>query len=328
MIDFIFTIDYEIYGNGDGSLRELILEPTRQLKTIFDQVGAKLVLFVEAAELEKIEEAQSDSAIYDVKSQLKDLHKEGHEIALHLHPQWYRGFYNDRKWELDYSEYNLCVLHEKRIAEIVDSAINYLRSVLHDSDYTPLSFRAGNWLFQPTQPAAKILSSRGIKVDSSVFKGGLQRQNRLDYRHALKNGYFWNFQDDVNKPVNSGEIMEVPIYSEMVPPWRMATKKRLGLQATSKENLKNKINRILNSVRPLQPLKLDFCRMTIEELTRMVNSLIKNDLETPNAYKPVAAIGHTKDLVDFKTVDTFLRYLVHKQIKISTFEEIYDQLRT
>jgi len=30
MIDCIFTIDYEIYGNGEGSLRELVYEPTQK----------------------------------------------------------------------------------------------------------------------------------------------------------------------------------------------------------------------------------------------------------------------------------------------------------
>jgi hypothetical protein len=197
---------------------------------------------------------------------------------------------------------------------------------LNDADYTPLSFRAGNWLFQPTQPAAKILSSRGIKIDSSVFKGGLQLQNNLDYRPAIKNGFFWKFQNDVNKPVNSGEIIEVPIYSEMVPPWRMATRKRLGLQATSKENLKNKINRILNLARPFQPLKLDFCRMTIEELTGMMEKIIKDDRQSPQNFKPIVSIGHTKDLVDFKTVEFFLSYLKQNNVEACTFHNVYNKV--
>ena len=45
MIECIFTIDYEIYGNGEGTLGALVLEPTQHLKKIFDQVGTKLVFF-------------------------------------------------------------------------------------------------------------------------------------------------------------------------------------------------------------------------------------------------------------------------------------------
>lgn len=330
MIDFIFTIDYEIYGNGEGSLKNLIFEPTKRLQGVFNQAAAKIVFFIEAAELEKIEEAKSDSAIADVKQQIKDLYHQGHEIALHLHPQWYKCESRNGRWELDNTEYNLCVLPEQRIVEIVDHSIKYLRSVLDDINYTPLSFRAGNWLFQPTQPAATILSSRGIKIDSSVFKGGLQHQTRLDYRPAVKNGYFWNFQDNVNNLVSAGEMVEIPIYSEMVPPWQMATKKRLGLQqkaATSRKTLKDKINRALDLARLFQPLKLDFCRMTIDELIGMMDRIIKDDKKKPDSYKPIVAIGHTKDLVDFKTVSLFLTYLTQKNIKICTFEEVIHKCR-
>lgn len=331
MIECIFTIDYEIYGNGEGSLKELILEPTRQLIKIFNEASAKLVFFVEAAELEKIEATKSDPAIADVKNQIRDLYRDGYEIALHLHPQWYNGKYKNGKWILDNSEYNLCVLPQKRIIEIVDQSIHYLRSVLSDPDYTPLSFRAGNWLFQPTQPTAQILFSRGIKIDSSVFKGGLQNQTHLDYRPALNNGFFWKFQNDVNAVMSTGELIEIPIYSKMVPPWEMATKKRLELQqktAKGKKTLKDKIDRFLDLARPLQPLKLDFCRMTIEELTCMMDGIIKNDRITPNAYKPIVAIGHTKDLIDLETVSLFISYLTQKHIKICTFREAYHKCHT
>ncbi len=327
MIEVIFTIDYEIYGNGEGSLKEHVFDPACLLQKIFNQAGAKLVFFVEAAELEAIEKAKSDPTIGSVKKQIKDLYLEGHEIALHLHPQWYNGYYYDGKWDLDYSEYNLCVLPEKRITEIVDRSINFLRSVLHDSDYTPLSFRAGNWLFQPTQPIADTLLKHGIKIDSSVFKGGLQHRYHLDYRPALQNGYFWNFQGDVNKPVAGGEMIEIPIYTEMVAPWRMATKKRLDLQqkaATGRKTMKDKIYRLLDIARPSQPLKLDFCRLTIEELISIMDKIIKDDQRNPTTYKPITAIGHTKDLVDFETVEKFLSCLHSKEIRVCTFKEAYN----
>ena len=326
MIEFVFTIDYEIYGNGEGSLNELIYEPMQQLQNIFDRAGAKLVVFVEAAELEIIEATNTDTAITEVKKQINSLYNQRHEIALHLHPQWYNGKYINNKWELDNSEYNLCILPERRIGGIVDRSINYLQSALSKQDFSPVSFRAGNWLFQPTQPFAKILSQRGIKVDSSVFKGGLQHQHCLDYRPALQNGFFWPFQDDVNLVDPDGSLMEIPIYSQMVPAWKMATTKRLGLQQKSSSGGKfffHRIARLRDFMRIRQPLKLDFCRMTIEELTGMMNMIIQYDQRTPDSYKPVVAIGHTKDLIDFTTVETFLSYLNSNNIGISTLESVY-----
>jgi len=326
MINIAFTIDYEIYGNGEGSLKELILEPARKLKNVFDQAGAKLVLFVEVAELEKIEEAKSDPEIYDVKNQIKELHREGHEIALHLHPQWFNGSYKNGKWELDISEYNLCVLPEKRIEEIVDRSINYLRTILHDPHYTPLSFRAGNWLFQPTQPAAQILFNRGIKVDSSVFKGGLQYYYKLDYRRAIGNGFFWKFNTNVNTPDSQGILLELPIYTKMVPFWKMITSKRVDLQrkgAVGNQTMKQKVHRIFDRMRLQQPLKLDFCRMSVTELVAMMEEIIEEDRHSPDTFRPVVLIGHTKDLLDLETAQIFLNYLEEKKIKPTTFRAIY-----
>jgi hypothetical protein len=191
MIECIFTIDYEIYGNGEGSLKELVYEPAEKLKAIFEKHSARFVAVVEVAELEMIEAQGSDPAIELVKNQIRAFHKDGFELGLHLHPQWYNGRYANGSWHLDYSEYNLCKLPRDRIANIVDRSIAYFRKVLDIADYTPLSFRAGNWLFQPTQTVANVMAERGIKVDSSVFKGGLQHQHKLDYRPAMKNSYYW-----------------------------------------------------------------------------------------------------------------------------------------
>ena len=104
MIECIFTIDYEIYGNGEGSLKELVFEPAERLKAIFDRAGAKFVVFVEAAELKRIDACRADPAIDRVKDQIRKFHQDGFEIGLHLHPQWCNARYEDGQWDLDYAE--------------------------------------------------------------------------------------------------------------------------------------------------------------------------------------------------------------------------------
>jgi len=172
MIEVFFTLDYEIYGDGIGSLRELILEPAESLMKIFEKWHYPLVIFVEVAELKRIFQEKSDRDIEAVFNQIRELNGQGHEIALHLHPQWSGARYQNGRWEVDLSEYNLCSLPEERIREIISDGIKFLRFILRKTDYVPISFRAGNWLFQPTQPVARILCEYGIKIDSSVFTGG------------------------------------------------------------------------------------------------------------------------------------------------------------
>jgi hypothetical protein len=323
MIECIFTLDYEVYGNGAGSLKELVYEPGETLKEIFRKWNARFVAFVEVAEFEKIDKFQTDPGIGDVKRQIREFHREGHEIALHLHPQWSNARYESGRWVLDYDEYNLCTLSRSRISQIVDQSLDYLREMVGEPTFTPLSFRAGNWLFQPTETAASVLAEKGIRIDSSVFKGGRQHDNTLDYRLALRNGYFWAFSRDVNQLDSTGGWIEVPIYTEMVPFWKMTTSKRLGFaggQGKSARNTKQRVNRVLDLLRFKYPRKLDFCRMTLDELTSTMERIVLDDQKTLDTYKPIVAIGHTKDLSDPQTVDDFLSFLNANQIAVTTFE--------
>jgi hypothetical protein len=326
MIDVIFTIDYEIYGNGEGSLRELVYEPAGKLMSIFKKWNASFVLFVEVAELEKIGECHSDKAIDDVRRQVREFYGQGIEIGLHLHPQWYNALYENEQWLLDYSEYNLCMLPRERIEQIVRRSISYLRELLGVTDFTPLSFRAGNWLLQPSQILAAVLAEAGIKIDSSVFKGGLQRNLKLDYRPALRNGYYWRFQDDVNKPDPRGKLIEVPTHTKMVPCWKMVTAKRVDVQKKSSRsplNSNRQLNRLLDYLRFFYPLKFDFCRATADELLFILEKVRREDREYPELYRPIVAIGHTKDFTDDRNLDSFLSSLSEKGIAVATFRDVY-----
>src|ERR1035437_4549993 len=122
MIDCIFTLDYEIYGNGAGALRDLVYEPAQRLRDIFTKWNARFVNFIEVAELEKIEACGTDPAIDLVKGQIKEFYRDGFEIGLHLHPQWCNACYHQGRWFLDYSEYNLCTLPRTRVARIVEGS--------------------------------------------------------------------------------------------------------------------------------------------------------------------------------------------------------------
>jgi hypothetical protein len=325
MIELVFTLDYEIYGNGVGSLRELLYEPAETLKAVFDKRNARLVVFVEAAELEILEANGADGDIELVKQQVRDFHRDGFEIGLHLHPQWYNARLEKGSWLLDYSEYNLCSLPRARIIEIVDRSIAYLRGVLKETDFTPVSFRAGNWLFQPTQTVASVLADRGIRVDSSVFKGGLQHQHGLDYRRALDNGAYWNFSSDVNLADPGGGMLEVPIQARMVPFWKMLTRKRVSLQRKNPVaggGIRERLARLMDSLRFRYPLKLDYCRMTLSEMAGMVEHAIAEGRKDPATFRPIVAIGHTKDLVDVGAVESFLAFLEKRGIPVSTLAGI------
>ena len=64
----------------------------------------------------------------DMKNNIIDLLlriKDKHELGLHIHPGWYNANYQNGRWQLDYSEYNLSVLSRERIAQIIDHWIRF-----------------------------------------------------------------------------------------------------------------------------------------------------------------------------------------------------------
>jgi hypothetical protein len=324
MIECVFTLDYEIYGNGQGSLRELVLEPTQQLAEVFQEFSAPLVIFAEAVELAKMEEAQSDPDSARVRDQMRELRAAGHEIALHLHPWWANARYDSGRWRMDWSERNIGALQPDRVEAIVSGAIRYLREALDDPHFTPLSFRAGQWAIQPTSVVANVLARRGIRLDSSVFKGGRVHGLGLDYRPSLGNGGFWRFANDVNIPEPNGLLWEVPIHTELVPFWRMLGRKRLKLQSKTRNASQGSPlpHQWRDFLRLRYPRKLDFCRMTFEEMRKAVVEVLEKKQVRRGERMPLVAIGHSKDFVDCEAVRRFLAFLRERAIAITTFSRL------
>lgn len=325
MITCIFTLDYEMYGNGTGDLLKQIYWPTGKLVELFRTRNIRFVNFVEVAELEMIEAHGTDPSIALIIKQLRELYRDGFEIGLHVHPQWYTASYEESRWRLNEDEYNLCVLPEERMAHIIDRGIDYLKRVLNEPSFVPLCFRNSNWLFQPSLPLAEILVTRGVHMDSSVFKGGLQHKHYLDYRKALKNGYYWKFHRDVNQAEKTGTLLEMPTFTQMVFLWKLFDKKRLKIQqeASSRYPIRERMMRIKDFLRLRYPIKLDFCRLPFDKLRSMFEHILHEDQQDPSSFKPIVAIGHSKDMADYTTVELLLDYLQKRNIAISTFKDIF-----
>jgi hypothetical protein len=163
-----------------------------------------------------------------------------------------------------------------------------------------------------------------------VFKGGLLRGLGVDYRRSLQNGDYWRFEADVNEPDPRGSLVEVPIHSVMVPFWKVPTGNRLrrpnNFGVAGRGSAKARLTRLGDFARLRYPLKLDFCRMTLDELISMVGPAIRQDGNDPGTVKPVVAIGHTKDLPDVARVGSFLDYLAANRIDVVTFDDLYPKL--
>ena len=177
---------------------------------------------------------------------------------------------------------------------------------------------------QPTAVIANVLARQGVRVDSSVFKGGRVHELGLDYRPALRNDGFWRFGMDVNRPDPDGPLWEVPIYTEMVPFWRMLGRKRLKLhrKVPSASQGTPLPNRWRDFLRFRYPRKLDFCRLNFEEMCEPIELVLKDQLARRGERSVVVAIGHSKDFVDTEAIRRFLDFLRQRSIAVTTFSRL------
>ena len=76
----IFTLDYELFGNGSGCIDKCLIDPTAKCQSLLEQAGAPLTVFVETLELANfaaLEREPIRSQNHDIAAQLKLLLENG-----------------------------------------------------------------------------------------------------------------------------------------------------------------------------------------------------------------------------------------------------------
>ena len=124
MLRIVFTLDYEIQGNGEGCPYDLMVEPTRRMIDLFEHYGAKLTIMADVAEILKFkdyrEQVGRDDYYYEaIVDQLREAVRRGHDVQLHLHPSYFNACHQDGCWLQDWSEYNVAGLPLERLNEIL-----------------------------------------------------------------------------------------------------------------------------------------------------------------------------------------------------------------
>ena len=223
MLTVIFTLDYEIHGNGEGDPDSLMVEPTRRMLDLFDRHGAKLTIMADVAEILKFKEykermGRDDYCFSAIEDQLRDAIRRGHDVQLHLHTSYLNARYEGGHWAQDWSEYNFASLPFERMNEVVRIGKQYLENLLQPVDpaYECNAFRAANWAVSPSGNVVRALVNNRIRIDTSVFKYG-RREGivSFDYSNADSNLVPWPVdEDDICRRNSQGQLIEVPIYCE------------------------------------------------------------------------------------------------------------------
>lgn len=327
----ILTVDYEVFGNGSGSVDRCVIAPTRRILEIAESHGAPVTLFVEGLEFDAMRAAGEDGAEgpfrdwVAVRSQLRAAVRRGHDVQLHLHPQWSEARYETGAWRVDLSRWRLGDLDAVRIRELIGRGRRLLEDVVRPvrTEYRATAFRAGGWCIQPAREVLEALEAEGIRIDSSVAPGLRQADHGrwFDFRSAPRDRSHWPVRNDVTRPDAAGRVLEVPIAVGSVRPWTNLKPRLLGRARSDGHfphgceggyespggpwgRIKGGLSRLATAHRSM----LDFCRLPDGALIRISDEWrAAHSHDGPEV--PLVAIGHCKNFGEDAAgnLDRFLR---------------------
>ena len=346
----ILTLDYELFGNGTGCLRNCVISPTKACLLTLTQYQAGLAVFADATEFLALKRYHRvfGEGIQEVEEQLQSAVSAGHSLQLHLHPQWMGAHYSGLGWDLDMGKWRIGDLSESDIRQCVTEGLTYLKSLLPHGkakvqDHCKV-FRAGGWAIQPSQTVLKVLKSEGIDIDSTIAPGAYNpsKGDWYDFRNSPKLP-FWNAENHSSVVINhsSDNILEVPIttaevgrlnHAKALKTYRAVASLPEGCVGTYDgpnsdwETLKGKVSKLWRMGRVM----LDFSTMPGWMLVEITKRYIKEQAEVDSPV-PIVAIGHNKNFTEYSNIN--LRYWLdwissQDNICFSSYAQWHQALKT
>jgi hypothetical protein len=190
MIHLAFVDDWEVRGNGTGDPRVLQFEPMRKLVKIFNEHGIRGSFNAEVMQQLTYRSQQKRfpelKAIADEWEEVvTESFRQGHDIQLHLHPQWLGASYQGHgNWKLG-GDWSILNYAPQQMRAMLVAGKHYLEGLLRsiDPEYACVSFRAGSWCAAPSDSLMSMLSELGFVFDMSIVAGirNDTPQVKLDY---------------------------------------------------------------------------------------------------------------------------------------------------
>jgi SAM-dependent methyltransferase len=217
------SIDYETWQPiPDGRTIDWesdVFLPAEQLMRIFERRQAAVTFFAEMGEYIWLEQNRPEIA-GRMAAQLEDAVRRGHDVQLHLHPNWLPELgaeCRNGNWYWDWSFRRLHDYPGDTVA-LIAKCKEKLESIGRRANphYAVTCFRAGGYSAQPFNRIYDALAETGIFCDSSVYAGGVDRERKYDYSLAWSDHqpYFANrFDPQFKAPFAEQSVIELPIFA-------------------------------------------------------------------------------------------------------------------
>lgn len=338
------TVDHEVFGNGTGDVRQHVTEPTERMCRIAESYQVPVTIFFELEEYLQFEihrEGLRRLLGYDpadeMRRQATDLAQRGHDIQLHLHPQWYGARFGDGGWELHHHRLTVDALFENQ--DETTAFIRQRREQLEEISGRPVvAYRAGGFAAQPGTRLLKGLEETGFTIESSVVKGMYRsRPHPLDYRAVPADRRLWRISDEVSQENVNGRLWEIPVHSVMGRRYQQLTFDRVKAKFSrsipkgrqremmSELGMKKTPGGLLSFLWQPVPIKLDYHNLSPARLYRMIK---RAPVPPACDLDVLVLIGHSKEHISDSRFEDFLKLVsADPELKFVSFSDIAYKLR-
>ena len=344
MKKLFLTLDYELYGNGSGDVFKHIIEPTELILAVCNKCDVKITIFFEVVEywMLKKEWEKGNSMGYTknpvtaMENQIRKTYQQGHDIQLHIHPQWVNAIYENGKWNVDFNAWRLGGYNgedDKSLYHLLKRGKETLENIINHPSYQCTVLRAGGYNIQPSREVLNAMREVGLWIDSSVYPGGKETGSLSQYDYSRitnDKGYWYIDQDVLIDEKRKTPLVELPIVAfPMMRIEKFLTIERIKSIFKNRQSAKDSFDAKTSKGGVLAKIIFffqqewqtwDYCLFS----NRMHRKYIKkcNILFRQKNRDCFVVIGHPKSLVTTKPLVFLLNQAKHHEYIFQTIQQV------
>jgi hypothetical protein len=359
-IHLALTHDWELRGDGSGDIEEIQFAPLRKLLQIYAKFGARTTILPDVMQQMAFRRCESKHPNLKPLADSWEEHaraalRQGHDIQLHLHPQWRNAVYANGVWQLN-GDWSILNYDRDTAYAMLAEGQEYLESLLRpiDAGYQCIAFRAGALAAAPSAHLFKSLESLGMQVDVSIAGGLFVNNNnlQLDYRDCEETYLpFYPMMEDARRVSHQREpIVCVPL-NHFYGSRRTVTRQNVSLawrevRKRSPAKRHNDSSFSAHTQPASSRYKLAFEKLIIPAVKRkhfvsdtgrlnyalmreMLSSIRQRAQASGLAQVPVVLTNHPKDIRDLVGIERFVEEVSQAEdIRFITLRELAKKLRS
>ena len=349
-MNLILTFDYELYGDGSGDVFNEMIYPTSKILNICNEYNIKTTIFFEVIEYIKLKEEWQNgntmgykkNPIEAIDEQLKNALIDGHDIQMHIHPQWIDANYRDGCWSVNFSNWRLGDFKHKNYStyDILKNGKDVIENLLKtiDVNYKCIALRAGGYNIMPSFDVYNAMKKLDLKLDSSIYPGGYEdgSLSKYDYRGVSIHKDYWiadkndlRFSSTENK---DHSIYEIPIFAMILPRWKKINFFRIKSFLKNRKssiksfNAKTQNSKTLNKFKfffEKEALTWDFCLFQMSLHKYFIKYIINSLSGKRNSF---VLIGHPKGFSSSTNFRKFINYAKKKNFTFCSLARYYKRI--